>query len=153
MLRLSTRKLQLVRRRREDEEARVTLRIAQSNSTSTISAYSAASSYGSDTTTTQVVSSSSPVYDVVHVLRKGRKSLLMQQQQQQRLNQNQGFRPQSAGSSSFSATGVIDKGSLSRSVSEILHQAPQQFELKHPVKRRSGVHIAGKKPPAKPYRR
>lgn len=166
MLRLSTRKLQLIRRRREDEEARVTLRLAQSNTTSTISAYSAASSasYAFDTITQDVplTSSSSPVYDVVHVLRKGRKSLMQQQEQQQqqqqrqrqRLSQNQvGFRPQSAGShSNSSTTGFIDKGSLSRSVSEILHQA-QQFELKHPVKRGSGVLPTSKKPTAKPYRK
>lgn len=157
MLRLSTRKLQLIRRRREDEEARVTLLLAQSNSTSTTSAYSAASSasYAFDTITRDVplTSSSSPVYDVVHVLRKGRKSL-MQQQQRQRFSQNQmEFRPQSAGNhSNSSTTGFIDKGSLSRSVSEILHQA-QQFELKHPVKRGSGVLPTSKKPTAKPYRR
>lgn len=155
MLRLSSRKLQLIRRRREDEEARVTLRLSQSSSTT--SAYSAVSStsYATHTTTTQdfsTVSSPSPVYDVVHVLRKGRKSLM---QQQERLGQSQsqnqmGFRPQSAGSNG--STGLIDKSSLSRSVSEILHQV-QQFELKHPAKRGSGVMPTGKKPPAKPYRR
>lgn len=122
ILRLSTRKLQLLRRRREEEEARIRMRLtAQSQSTSMI----AGSTFGASLDQVEQ-NAFSPVYDVVHVLRKGRKSL--QQQQQQRIKY-QPSRPQSASSSRSSYS---DASGLSRSVSETLH--PQSHHPPSDVK-------------------
>ncbi|DAZ95604.1 TPA: hypothetical protein N0F65_006090, partial [Lagenidium giganteum] len=71
-LRLSLRKRDLVRRRREDEEARLQAHLPRGQSMSSLST---ASSVDAD------FAAHAPVHDVIHILRKGRRSLRQQQGQ------------------------------------------------------------------------
>ncbi|KAF1330372.1 hypothetical protein FI667_g5136, partial [Globisporangium splendens] len=124
LFQLSTRKLQLLQRRQEALEAR-------------LSAPSMTSDREQDT--------SSLVYDVVHMLRKGKKSLLQQQQNQQRSRHLPPPRPQSASSLGESDTKYAS--GLTRSVSDILNyksRASYQSQMKQQPVRPTGNGLGSK---------
>ncbi|KAL4173378.1 hypothetical protein KRP22_005334 [Phytophthora ramorum] len=75
LLCLSQQKLQILERRRKDEEKQVARRLAPSTSLPSISFHSALEKAGPEL-------GSASVYDVIHVMRKGRRSLLREQRQQ-----------------------------------------------------------------------
>ncbi|GMG14687.1 unnamed protein product [Phytophthora fragariaefolia] len=77
LLRLSQQKLQILERRRKDEEKHVVRRLAPSASLPNMSCQSRLEQPG----LTEFALVSSSVYDVIHVMRKGRQSLLRQQRQ------------------------------------------------------------------------
>ncbi|KAE9041142.1 hypothetical protein PR001_g6746 [Phytophthora rubi] len=80
LLRLSQQKLHILERRRKDEERQVVRRLAPSTSLPSMSFQPVSEQPG--WTDPALVSSS--VYDVIHVMRKGRQSLLRQQRQDAR---------------------------------------------------------------------
>jgi hypothetical protein len=76
LLRLSHQKLQILKRRRKDEEKQVARRLAPSNSLPSMSFQSALVRAGLNGPEVE----SPSVYDVIHVMRKGRQSLLRHHQ-------------------------------------------------------------------------